>query len=139
MTEEKEEELKIQEWDEDLSKKAELDFILDDLKALKQIELDLATIVGSQAEDLKKIEIAQEKSVETTKETGILLKEAALIQGKSLKFKIGARLSAIGAGIGILAGPIGVAIGTTIGAVTGVLIGGKIQKVQKKELDQINL
>lgn len=130
-------ELDLEEWNEEKHKTEELESLVRDLTALRAISLDLEEMVEGQGQDIEKIEEHQDNTVKETLETGKILKEAAVIQSKGWKSKLGIKLGAIGAAIGLVVGPVGAAIGGSIGAIGGAVIGKKLEKKQKKNLDSI--
>ena len=129
------ESLQIVEYDESEIKIKELDEIHKDLACVQQIYKDLAELTGQQHEDLKTIEIKQEKVLDDTKATVETLKEAAVINTRTWKRALQISFGAIGSAVGIVAGPVGIAVGAAVGSVTGKFIG---RRVEKSDLAEIN-
>lgn len=127
--------LQLVEYDESEIKMKELDDIHKNLACVQQIYKDLAELTGQQHEDLKTIEIKQEKVLDDTKATVETLKEAAIINTKTWKRALQISFGAIGSAVGLVAGPVGIAVGAAVGSVTGRIIG---KKVEKSDLAEIN-
>ena len=132
------EEFKVMEWDEKRGKSEEIDKIFEELQALKQIEKDFSDLVYIQAQGLDNVENKEDEMIKETKEAGILLKDAAMIQTKSWKLKIATKFSALGAGIGMIVGPVGAVIGSAIGAISGGILAKTAEKINTNELEKIN-
>lgn len=131
------EELKITEYSQDTVKKADLEGLYKEIQTLQEIHQDFSSILHEQENDLKATELLQDKTIEETENAVKVFKEAAILQSKSWKMKIGAGFAAIGASLGVIAGPIGVVFGGTFGGLTGRTLGKKIEKIQRKEIEEI--
>ena len=132
------EEQKLSEYNPEEIKKNDFDSILSELNALKQIEKDFSSLVEGQNDDLKTTLEIQDKAITESREAGKSFQEAALVQNKGWKIRLAARLTALGAGIGLIAGPIGIAFGGAIGGFSGAVLGKKIEKFHKSEIRKVD-
>lgn len=110
---------------------SEIDGLSEDIKTLNEIARDMSSMLEVQDEYIEKIDHNVEKSTVHVEKAGEEIEETLRLM-KSTKYKRGAitttGCAAIGAGIGVLGGPPGIAIGAGIGGAIG-LVGSTVASI----------